>query len=153
VLFLLNSKLPSKRASHPISENPRNARECVSCHSRNLGCKLFLRAFSVVTRPLHSSDSVDEVPRLAFLTPMLPQRVFTRYRTLVVLLKSQHLNGVTVILEDSQLRGSISNCQSGRQSNSQAKIMKATRAALKRKRWPMAVINSTVARRTVMRTY
>src|SRR5262249_54418593 len=52
-----------------------------------------------------------------------------------------------------QMRGSSSNCQNGRQSNRHARIMKATRTDLKRKRCPMAVIKSTVARRTVMRTY
>ena len=51
------------------------------------------------------------------------------------------------------MRGSISNCNKGRQSNRQARIIKTTRTALKRKRCPIAVIKSTVARRTVMRTY
>src|SRR5436309_4166027 len=51
------------------------------------------------------------------------------------------------------MRGSMSNCQSGRQSNKQARIINTTRTALKRKRCPMAVIKSTVASRTVMRTY
>jgi len=54
---------------------------------------------------------------------------------------------------DGQMRGNISSCKSGRQSNRQARIIKATRTALKRKRCPIAVIKSTVARRTVMRTY
>ena len=52
-----------------------------------------------------------------------------------------------------QMRGSTSNCQSGRQSNRKARIMKTMRTDLKRKRCPMAVIKSTVARSTVMRTY
>src|SRR6478752_7453328 len=52
-----------------------------------------------------------------------------------------------------QMRGSTSNCQSGRQSNRAARIMKTTRTDLKRKRCPIAVIKSTVARKTVMRTY
>ena len=57
------------------------------------------------------------------------------------------------VLLKSQMRGSVSNCQNGRQSNSHARIMKRTRTALKRKRCPIAVIKSTVARRTVIRTY
>jgi hypothetical protein len=57
------------------------------------------------------------------------------------------------VLLKIQMRGSTSNCQSGRQSNRAARIMKTTRTDLKRKRCPIAVIKSTVARKTVMRTY
>src|SRR4029453_1908169 len=52
-----------------------------------------------------------------------------------------------------QMRGSMSNRKRGRQSSRKARIIKTTRTALKRKRWPIAVIKSTVASRTVMRTY
>ena len=52
-----------------------------------------------------------------------------------------------------QMRGNVNNCQSGRDSNSHARIMKTIRTDLKRKRCPMAVINSTVASNTVIRTY
>jgi hypothetical protein len=62
-------------------------------------------------------------------------------------------DGSSTHASDGQMRGSTSNCQSGRQSNREARIMKATRTDLKRKRCPMAVIKSTVARRTVIRTY
>jgi hypothetical protein len=55
---------------------------------------------------------------------------------------------VAVLLK-IQIRGSISNCQDGIQSNSQARIMNTTRTALKRKRCPIAVIKSAVASTTV----